>query len=190
MARGFSACARMMSSTNSASPRPSTPARWSVAIFSPSSNTRALARRYRGSLSRILGRCRVTSTLSMYCVAVRTSWTYSGLAAPVRISPSWSVTMYCIARTTGTRVPGAQSRPIARSVIATRSFSLPLSASREYPRRMISRSSLCGAPSSPVMLRVAPYSSIRPCQNSLERRLSRPSWEPRKSAASAPAMTG
>ena len=43
--------------------------------------------------------------------------------------------------------------------------------------------------SSPRIVRVPPYSSRKPCQNSLERRHSRPCLEPMKLAASAPAMT-
>ncbi len=58
------------------------------------------------------------------------SCTYSIGDAPVMIEPSWSVTMYCIARTTGTRLPGCQSRSMDRSVIATSSSNRPFTASR------------------------------------------------------------
>jgi len=67
----------------------------------------------------------------MYRVVVRMSCTYSSGAEPVRMDPSWSVTMYCIACTTGTSSPVFQSRSIERSVMATSSLCRPLIASRE-----------------------------------------------------------
>ena len=55
-------------------------------------------------------------------IVVRISFTYSSGAAPVRMMPSCSTTMYCIASTTGTFLPTGQSRASAPSVIATSSL--------------------------------------------------------------------